>query len=49
MSFQKYEWGGVKWKHIIAINIFIKTFAFLIMDQATLNCFLALDGVISDK
>ncbi len=28
MSFCKDEWGGVKWKHITKINIFVKTFFF---------------------
>ncbi len=35
----KEKWGGEKSKHIATINIFIKTFAFVIMDQATWNCF----------
>jgi hypothetical protein len=41
MSLCTDEWGGAKWKHIITINIFVKTFAFVIMAQVALNCFLA--------
>jgi hypothetical protein len=36
------QWGRAKSKHIVVVNIFVKTFAFVIMDQTTWNCFLVL-------
>ncbi len=36
------EWGGAKSKHIAITNIFVKTFAFVIVDQITWNYFLVL-------